>query len=79
MATNGASGTMQDAPYANIAGGAGGTGGVSLDGTYGNGGNGGAGGGVYNPMAGDAQQFLTPGTGSAGTQGCVKIRLVLGS
>ena len=79
VATNGASGTMQDAPYANIAGGAGGTGGVSLDGTYGNGGNGGAGGGVYNPMAGDAQQFLTPGTGSAGTQGCVKIRLVLGS
>ena len=79
VATNGASGTMQDAPYANIAGGAGGTGGVSLDGTYGNGGNGGAGGGVYNPMAGDAQQFLTPGTGTAGTQGCVKIRLVLGS
>lgn len=79
VAANGTSGTMQDAPYANIAGGAGGTGGVSLDGTYGNGGNGGAGGGVYNPMAGDAQQFLTPGTGSAGTQGCVKIRLVLGS
>ena len=79
VATNGASGTMRDAPYANIAGGAGGTGGVSLEGTYGNGGNGGAGGGVYNPMAGDAQQFLTPGTGSAGTQGCVKIRLVLGS
>ncbi len=79
VATNGASGTMKDAPYANIAGGAGGTGGVSFDGTYGNGGNGGAGGGVYNPMAGDAQQFLTPGTGSAGTQGCVKIRLVLGS
>ena len=52
---------------------------MSFDGTYGNGGNGGAGGGVYNPMAGDAQQFLTPGTGSAGTQGCVKIRLVLGS
>ena len=41
--------------------------------------SGGAGGGVYNPMAGNAQQFLTPGTGSAGTQGCVKIRLVLGS
>ena len=79
VATNGASGTMQDAPYANIAGGAGGKGGVSLDGTYGNGGNGGAGGGVYNPKAGNAEQFLTPGTGSAGTQGCVKIRLVLGS
>ena len=79
VATNGTSGTLQAAPYANIAGGAGGTGGVSLDGTYGNGGNGGAGGGVYNPMAGDAQQFLTPGTGTAGTQGCVKIRLVLGS
>lgn len=79
VAANGTSGTMQAASYANIAGGAGGTGGVSLDGTYGNGGNGGAGGGVYNPMAGDAQQFLTPGTGTAGTQGCVKIRLVLGS
>lgn len=79
VAANGTAGTLQRASYANIAGGAGGAGGVSLDGTYGNGGNGGAGGGVYNPMAGDAQQFLTPGTGSAGTQGCVKIRLVLGS
>ena len=79
VAVNGSAGTLQQMGYANIAGGAGGAGGVSLDGTYGNGGNGGAGGGVYNPMAGDAQQFLTPGTGSAGTQGCVKIRLVLGS
>lgn len=79
VAVDGTAGTLQRASYANIAGGAGGAGGVSLEGTYGNGGNGGAGGGVYNPMAGDAQQFLTPGTGSAGTQGCVKIRLVLGS
>lgn len=79
VAANGTAGTLQQMGYANIAGGAGGAGGVSLEGTYGNGGNGGAGGGVYNPMAGDAQQFLTPGTGSAGTQGCVKIRLVLGS
>ncbi len=79
VAGNGTAGTLQQMSYANIAGGAGGAGGVSLEGTYGNGGNGGAGGGVYNPMAGDAQQFLTPGTGAAGTQGCVKIRLVLGS
>lgn len=59
-------------------GGAGGRGGVSLEGTYGNGGNGGTGGSCGFTWS-DAPQITPGSTGTSGTQGCVKIRLVLGS
>lgn len=59
-------------------GGAGGKGGVSLEGTYGNGGNGGNG-GDCGIIQGTGDVTTSGAAGSAGTQGCVKIRLVLGS
>ena len=62
-----------------VSGGIGGHGGVSLEGTYGNGGNGGNGQGISNPQAGCSTQYFGSTAGTAGTQGCVKIRLVLGS
>lgn len=78
-AGNGAAGTGGTAAYATYYGGTGGKGGVSIEGTYGNGGKGSDGGWVNNPMAGDAQQFHAPVAGTVGTQGCIKIRMVLGA
>ena len=78
-AMTGAAGTSGDYSYRTCNGGAGGTGGVSIEGTYGNGGNGGAGQGISNPQAGCSTQYFGSTAGTAGTQGCVKIRLVLGS
>ena len=78
-AMTGGAGTSGSYSYRTCNGGAGGTGGVSTDGTYGNGGNGGAGQGIRNPQAGCSTQYFGSTAGSVGTQGCVKIRLVLGS
>lgn len=78
-AMTGAAGTSGDYSYRTCNGGTGGTGGVSTEGIYGNGGNGGAGQGISNPQAGCSTQYFGSTAGTAGTQGCVKIRLVLGS
>jgi hypothetical protein len=79
LAMTGSAGASGTYSYRTCNGGAGGTGGVSIEGTYGNGGNGGAGQGISNPQAGCSTQFFGSTAGTAGTQGCVKIRLVLGS
>lgn len=78
-AMTGGAGTSGSYSYRTCNGGAGGTGGVSTEGIYGNGGNGGAGQGISNPQAGCSTQYFGSTAGTAGTQGCVKIRLVLGS
>ena len=76
-AITGASGGTSSSPWATISGGAGGTGGVSVEGIYGNGGNGGTGGYAADTSSGFS--YGTPASGTKGTQGCIKIRLVLGS
>ena len=78
-AMTGAAGTSGSYSYRTCNGGNGGIGGVSIEGTYGNGGNGGTGQGISNPQAGCSTQYFGSTAGTAGTQGCVKIRLVLGS
>lgn len=62
-----------------VSGGIGGHGGVSLEGTYGNGGNGGNGQGIQASSGCYYVSTFGTTTGSSGTQGCVKIRLVLGA
>lgn len=79
LAVAGASGTGGKQSYAHYNGGVGGNGGVSQEGTYGNGGKGGDGQLAYNPLAGCDTHYGPINVGAAGTQGCVKIRLVLGS
>ena len=77
-ATGGYIECFADSNWGYAYGGNGGAGGISTEGTYGNGGNGGKGG--NSGFTQDMGDVNTSGTvGSAGTQGCIKIRLVLGS
>lgn len=67
-----------DVGIGRVSGGSGGNGGISTEGTYGNGGRGGNGGDVYFYDA-TSYSNASGSVGISGVQGCVKIRLVLGS
>lgn len=78
LAATGSAGSGGTIGYVSFSGGNGGAGGISTEGTYGNGGTGGRGQGVTNNADGCAVSYGAVGLGAVGTQGCVKIRLVLG-